>query len=129
MAGSADLRDILAADARGEAQARLALELFVHRIVMMVGAYLTLLQGRGALVFGGGIGANSAVVRSRIAAGLAVWDVRVDRELNEAGREGLISHRGRPVYVFRTDEESVIAGQVAAALDASGHPGRAGRRH
>ena len=42
------MRDILAAEAQGDDAARLAIEVFVHRIVLAVGAYFTLLEERGA---------------------------------------------------------------------------------
>ncbi len=47
------------------------MRLFVRRVVQRVGAYLTLLDGRGALVFGGGIGTNSPEIRRRVAEGLS----------------------------------------------------------
>ena len=59
LSGSKDMRDIIAAEAHGDDRARLAIEVFVHRIVLTVGAYFTLLEGYGALVFGGGIGTHS----------------------------------------------------------------------
>jgi acetate kinase len=115
--GSADMRELLLAEARGDRGAALAIEIFVRRIVMTVGAYLTLLQGEGALVFGGGIGENAAAIRSRVALGLAAWGVAIDPALNAKGTPGRISGRGsRPVYVAHTDEETVIARAVRRLL-------------
>ena len=68
LAGTKDMRAILAAAAQEDDAARLAIEVFVHRIVMTVGAYFTLLEGRGDLVFGGGIGTHSPDIRARVAA-------------------------------------------------------------
>ncbi|HZD54220.1 MAG TPA: acetate kinase, partial [Woeseiaceae bacterium] len=45
LAGTSDMREVLAADVRGEKDARLALKLFIHRLVQTIGAYLTLLDG------------------------------------------------------------------------------------
>jgi acetate kinase len=116
LSGLPDVRDIVAAAASGNPRAKLAIDIFVHRIVCTVGAYLTLLQGRGALVFGGGIGTNSADIRARVARGLAVWDVHLDSERNRSGTQGRIATSdSRPVYVFPTDEERVIA-RIAARL-------------
>jgi acetate kinase len=111
LAGDADMRHVLAAEAAGQEPARVAVALFVRRVVMRVGAYLTLLGGRGSLVFGGGIGTHSAEVRRRVADGLAAWDVALDPERNlEPAVEGLIARPGtRPVYVFETDEERLVA--------------------
>ena len=91
--------------------------MFVRRIVQTVGAYLTLLDGRGSLVFGGGIGTNSAEIRRRVAAGLGAWDVALDPERNKASLPGRISKPGaRGVYVFETEEDRLIAREAASAL-------------
>jgi acetate kinase len=114
LAGEADLRRVLAAEAAGSERARVALALFVRRIVTTVGAYLTLLGGRGAVVFGGGIGTHSAEIRRRVADGLAAWNVTLEEARNaQPNARGLISAPGtRPVYVFETDEERHIARSV-----------------
>jgi acetate kinase len=113
LSGRKDMRDILAAEAQGDDAARLAIEVFVHRIVMTVGAYFTLLDGRGALVFGGGIGTHSPQIRARVAAGLRAWDVDLDPQMNTADALGRIStHGARAAYVFRTNEEQLIAREV-----------------
>jgi len=110
MAGSADLRQVLAAEAGGDERARVAVALFVRRIVSVTGAYLTLLRGRGALVFGGGIGTHSAEIRRRVIAGLEAWGLALDPERNASARSGRIStEASRPAYVFETDEETLIA--------------------
>ena len=117
LSGCKDMRDILAAEARGDDGARLAIEVFVHRIVLTVGAYFTLLEGRGALVFGGGIGTHSPEIRARIASGLRAWDVELDPRLNAGKALGRISPPGaRAVFMFRTNEERLIAREVARVL-------------
>lgn len=110
LAGTGDMRELLQAEAHGDPDAKLALKLFVHRLVMTIGAYLTLLEGEGAIVFGGGIGENSPDVRARVAQGLAAWNVVLDPGLNAQNRPGRISReKGRRVYVFETREEALIA--------------------
>jgi acetate kinase len=117
LSGSKDMREIVAAESRGDDAARLAIEVFVHRIVLTAGAYFTLLEGDGALVFGGGIGSHSPEIRTRIAAGLRAWDVDLDPRLNAKNALGRISPSGgRAVYVFRTNEEHLIAREVARLL-------------
>lgn len=125
LAGTADMREVLAADVRGEKPARLALKLFVHRLVMTIGAYLTLLDGNGAIVFGGGIGENAPDVRAVVAQGLKAWKVALDPALNLANRPGRISReQSRPVYVCETREEALIARQIAEfAASADNQPG------
>jgi acetate kinase len=113
LSGHADMREVLAAEAAGNERARVAVALFVRRLVATVGAYLTLLGGRGAIVFGGGIGTHSAEVRRRVAEGLSAWGVALDAERNEASDLGLVSAEGsRAAYVFETDEERRIARSV-----------------
>ena len=122
--GSADMRELLEREERGDEAAALAVRMFVRRVVERVGAYWTLLEGRGALVFGGGIGTNSPEIRRRVAAGLGAWDVRLDPDRNGASEPGRISRDGsRPVYAFRTDEERLIAREAAELLRSPGDVG------
>lgn len=115
--GSGDMRVVLERASGGDRDAELAVRMFVRRIVQRVGAYWTLLDGRGALVFGGGIGTNSPEIRRRVAEGLSAWNVTLDPERNESGEPGRISTGwSRPVYVFRTDEARVIAREAAELL-------------
>ncbi len=123
--GSADVRDLLPRAAAGDPHAALALALFVRRVVMTVGAYFTLLEGRGALVFGGGIGEHASEIRARIAAGLTAWNVTLDSARNApaptaaaapAGARSIAAPGSRPVWVVPTDEESAIARAVAGCL-------------
>jgi acetate kinase len=117
MAGSSDLRSVLAAETRGDERARVAAALFVRKIVLHVGAYFTLLRGRGAVVFGGGIGTHSAEIRRRVSEGSTAWGIELDSERNAEGAPGLVStESSRAVYVFETDEESVIARNTQGLL-------------
>lgn len=119
LGGSSSVPELLRREAAGEERARLALAVFVRSVVLTAGAYLTLLDGEGALAFGGGIGFGSPEIRARVAEGLAAWGVALDAERNEAGAGGRISRpRSRPVYAFETDEEAVIAHGVAKLLSA-----------
>src|SRR5919205_2245229 len=109
-----DMRELLdEAHESGDRRARLAIEIFCYRVRKYVGAYLAALGGADALVFTGGIGANSAEVRRRICEGLKWMGVELDPALNErtvARREGVISLDGSrlAVYVIPTDEELLI---------------------
>lgn len=115
--GSGDMRMLLEREEGGDERAALAIRMFVRQVVQRVGAYWTLLEGRGALVFGGGIGTNSPEIRRRVAAGLGAWNVRLDSDRNRANEPGRISEDGtRPVYAFRTDEARLIAREAAAVL-------------
>lgn len=120
LTGSADLREILRREARGDEPAGVALRLYVRRIALTTGAYLTLLGGRSAIVFGGGVGTNSAEIRRRVAAELAeAWDVALDPERNASGVPGRVSTAdARPVWAIETDEERLIAEAVGTGLEA-----------
>ncbi len=120
LAGCESVPELLEREARGEERAALSLRVFIRRIVLTAGAFFTVLDGRGALVFGGGIGSGSAEIRLRVAEGLSSWNVRLDGARNEAGPGGLISTEGsRPVYAFETDEERAIARSAARILELS----------
>jgi acetate kinase len=120
----ADFRDIQTAAERGDVRARLTIDVFVTRLQKYVGAYAARLGGADAVVFTGGIGENSAVVRERVCAPLGFMGVDVDRERNASakpGDEGGVvdvaeRHARTRVLVVRTDEERMIAREVVRAL-------------
>lgn len=117
LSGSSDVREVLVAEARGDERARIALGIFVRRIIMTVGAYLTLLEGQGVLAFGGGIGTHSVEIRRRVAAGLTAWGIEIDLQRNATNALGQISKQGsRDVFVLQTNEERVIAREVGSLL-------------
>jgi len=64
---SGDMREILAAIEQGNPRARLAFEIYAHRLVREIGAMIAVLGGVDALVFTGGVGENCAPLRKRIA--------------------------------------------------------------
>lgn len=110
-----DMRELLAeASENNDRRARLAIEIFCYRARKYVGAFLAAVGGADAIIFTGGIGENSAEVRTKICAGLEWMGVKLDAERNAAhcnGREGLISGDDSTVavYVIPTDEELLIA--------------------
>lgn len=119
--GSGDMRELLELESEGDPDAELAVRMFVRRIVERVGAYWTLLDGKGALVFGGGIGANSPEIRRRVAEGLVTWGVELDPDQNADVEPGRISAEGnRPVYAFRSQEARVIAREAAELIAVDG---------
>ena len=105
---SSDLRDLLAAEGRARRAAD-ALALFCYQARKWIGAYAAVLDGLDTLVFAGGIGENSAVIRQRICARLGFLGLRLDRRRN-ARHAGIISVPGSrvTVRVIRTDEELMI---------------------
>jgi acetate kinase len=120
--GSGDVRDLEEASARGDARARLALDVFVRAIRHYLGAFLVELGGLDVLTFSGGIGENSAEIRSAVCAGLGGFGIELDAERNAGlkfqGGEGRISQDGSAVtvLVLPADEETVVARAVVAFL-------------
>jgi acetate kinase len=115
---SRDMRELLiAAEGRPDSRAALALDIFCYRVRKYIGSYLAVLGGADAIVFGGGIGERSAVIRARICEGMDWCGLRLDPMRNEAAREIApgeaikISEKGAPMacYVAGVDEEVEIA--------------------
>ncbi len=110
-----DMRELLAeAHEHNDRRARLAIEVFCYRARKYIGAYMAVVNGTDAIVFTGGIGENSAEIRSKICAGLEWMGIEMDTDRNDRyqpGTDGLISKDGSrvAVYVIPTDEELLIA--------------------
>ena len=117
-----DMRTVEAAAAGGNERARLALEVFVHRLSKAIAGLVVGLQRLDALVFTGGIGENSAAVRSLVLRQLGFLGLAEDVQANVYhGRRtgGRISVAG-PVLalVVPTDEELMIARDTARVIAA-----------
>ena len=110
-----DMRELLAeAEESGDRRARLAIDIFCYRIRKYIGAYMAAMNGADAIVFSGGIGENSAEIRSRICSELAWMGVGVDDLRNAElvkGREGVFSSddSNANLWVIPTNEELLIA--------------------
>ncbi|SEJ88751.1 acetate kinase [Deinococcus reticulitermitis] len=119
-----DMRELEAAAEGGHAGARLALDVFVYRLARYVAAMGVALGRIDALVFTGGIGENSALVRSRTLERLGLLGFGVDEAANARtvrGEAGHISAQGRvPVLVVPTNEELMIARQTAQVVAEAG---------
>ncbi len=109
---SSDVRDLLALEATDE-RAGEALSIFCYQARKWIGALAAAMGGLELLVFAGGIGENSAVIRHRICDELAFLGVVLDPIRNERN-DFLISTERSPVRVLRvqTDEEAYIARNV-----------------
>lgn len=110
-----DMRDLLAeAQEHRDRRAMLAIDMFCYRVRKYIGSYLAAMGGADAVVFAGGIGENSAEVRSRVCEGLQWAGLHVDPTRNAAlvgGSEGKFSTDASPLeaWVVPTDEELLIA--------------------
>jgi acetate kinase len=99
---------------------RLAMEMFSYRVLKAVGSYMAVLGGADAIVFGGGIGENTALVRRRVCEGLKWCGLKLDRERNRAviDVEGRISREGSDIeaYVIPVEETLQIAHECCRAM-------------
>ena len=110
---SNDIRDLLKLESEGDVRAELALEVFVYRIKKYIGSYFATLNGLDMLVFSGGIGERSPVIRSRICGNIGALGVVLDEDKNAGavsadafiGKEGASAK----VAVIVTDEMGEIA--------------------
>ncbi|MFI7446353.1 acetate/propionate family kinase [Nonomuraea sp. NPDC049714] len=120
LAGTGDMREARRRAADGDADARLALDVYCRRIRKYVGAYYAVLGRVDAVVFAGGVGENDAATRASALAGLDRLGITVDRQRNEAARadERAVSPPGSEVAVLvvPTDEEWEIARQALALI-------------
>jgi len=123
LCGSNDLREIIAKEAEGDEIAKLALDVYCHRIRKYLGGYFAILGGIDALIFSGGVGENSAPIRERVCEGLQCLGLLIDKTLNDSKRQGdileiQIQGKNPKILVIQTNEELEIANQTAATIQA-----------
>jgi acetate kinase len=114
-----DLRDIEAAAKDGNQKARLALDVYIHSARHYLGAYLVDLGGADAIVFTGGIGENSTLIREGVCRDLGWFGIELDSTWNASGSaERVVSTPGSRVQVWTvpTNEEIVVARQARDLL-------------
>lgn len=118
---SSDLREVLEAQANGNQNASLAIDMYVYRMRKMIGAYFAVLNGGDVIIFTGGVGENSAYIRKRICEGLSFLGVELDEEANgrDEEKERLISTPSSKVdvMVIPTNEELMIARETQALVE------------
>ncbi len=121
--GVNDMREIDRLAADGNEPAELAIGITTHRLKKYIGAYYAELGRVDAIVFTGGIGENSAVIRQRSCAGLARLGIELDADANAeriAGERCLsVSGTEVSILVIPTNEELEIARQALATVAAA----------
>ena len=105
---SNDMREIEQEAGHGSARHQLALEIYCHTAKKYIGAYMAELGRVDAIVFTGGIGENSRLVRRLITSGLEEFGVVLDPAKNEANERVVSSGRVK-IMVVPTNEELAIA--------------------
>lgn len=119
-----DMRDIIDKAAEGHEDCRMALQVFTHRIRKYIGAYAAAMGGVDAVVFTGGIGENSAVVRYRATQRLeflgAIYSEDRNHELklstDEPAASFAMRHSRVELLAIKTDEQLAIAQQTERRL-------------
>ncbi|MCP9447769.1 MAG: acetate/propionate family kinase [Nitrospira sp.] len=122
-----DMREILNARELGDQRAELAVAVFCYRVRKYIGAYLAVLGGADAVLFSGGIGERSPLIRTRICEGMDWCGLRLDEQKNSAavtlpaGSAVCISpdDTAVPAYVTAVDEEIWIARETLRRLQHS----------
>ncbi|MFE0452235.1 acetate kinase [Streptomyces sp. NPDC058914] len=120
LCGDNDMREIRRRIDEGDEQAKLAFDIYIHRLKKYIGAYYAVLGRVDAIAFTAGVGENAAPVREAAVAGLETLGVAVDGELNavRSDEARLISPEDArvKVAVVPTDEELEIATQTYALV-------------
>lgn len=113
---SSDMHDLLSLE-KEDIRAAEAISLFCYQVKKWIGAFAAALGGLDTLIFAGGIGENSSIVRSRICEGLEFLGIELDKKQNEANAPVISTKKGKAVVrVIRTDEEGMIAKTVGQMI-------------
>jgi acetate kinase len=123
LAGSADMREVLARAAEGDGDATLAREVYVHRLRAGIAAMAVSLDRLDAVVFTGGVGEHAPAIRARTAEGLGLLGLALDAERNAASdTDADISDADARVrtLVVSAREDIEIARQVRHLLGTPG---------
>jgi acetate kinase len=116
---SNDLRDLEQQAREGSPVSQQAIDVFVASVRHYLGAYLLLLNGADAIVFTGGIGENSATIRSAVCANLDWFGIFLDPGRNEQarGEMALQASKSRTqLWIMPTNEELIVARQARDLL-------------
>lgn len=113
LGGEIDFRELHRRIESGDDAARLAYDVYIHRLRKYIGAYLAVLGTTDVITFTAGVGENDAAVRRDALSGLAALGIELDEHLNESPDRNArrISPDGAAttVLVVPTDEELAIA--------------------
>jgi acetate kinase len=122
LAGTADMREVLARADAGDEVAIVARDAYVHRLRGSVAAMAAAMGGLDVVLFTGGVGENAPAIRSLVAAGLGFLGIALDEAANAAAEpDAEIGAPGAAVraVVLRAREDLEIAHEVRAVLGAA----------
>lgn len=125
IAGLSDMRDIIARSTEGDDEARLALQVFTHRVRKYIGSYAAVMGGVDAIIFTGGIGENSPVVRHRASQRLDFLGAVINEDKNHDVQlsndqpvvDFSMNHSRVKLLSVKTDEQMEIAMQSARVVE------------
>ncbi len=116
---TSDFRDIEEGIEKGNKRAKLAMDVFAHRVVRYVGAYIAQMNGVDAIVFTAGLGENDKTIREMVCSHLEFLGVKLDDAQNSKRGEDLIISTDDSkvkVLVIPTNEELMIARDTLALI-------------
>ncbi|PIE20819.1 MAG: acetate kinase [Arachnia propionica] len=122
LCGYTDMRDVDAQIAAGNEAAKVAFDVYVHRLVHYIGGYFALLGGADALCFTAGVGENDAAVRAAVVNRLAALGFALDAEANQVrskqARDIAAADSRVRILVIPTNEELAMAEEALRVIGA-----------
>jgi acetate kinase len=121
LAGTADMREVMKRMSGGDEDARLAFDVYIHRLRASIAAMVAAMDGLDVLVFTGGVGENAPAVRAAAVGGLRFLGLEIGPTLNASlGPDNDISAPGAqvPTLVIRSREDVEVAREVRRVLAA-----------
>ncbi len=120
-----DMRTILEKSTAGDADCQLAVQVFTHRIRKYIGAYAAIMGGVDAIIFTGGIGENSPVIRHRSAQRLDYLGAIINEDKNHFGKlsdaepvvDFSMNHSRVKLLAVKTDEQLAIARECGKLIE------------
>ena len=122
LAGTSDMRELLTRVSAGDENARLAFDVYIHRLRACIASMAAAMEGLDALVFTGGVGENAPAVRSAAAGGLGFLGLEVGPALNAsvAGDADISTPNARVrTLVIHSHEDVEVARDVRRVLSDS----------
>jgi acetate kinase len=118
--GTSDFRDLADRIEAGDAAAKLAYDVYIHRLVSYIGSYLAILGGVDAITFTAGVGENDDAVRESVCDRLAPLGFLLDDEANKirSKEPRRISQPDSPIQILvvPTNEELAMARETFTVI-------------
>lgn len=114
-----DMRNLEEAAENNNPQAKLAIEIFCYRLAKYIAAYAVTLGGIDALIFTGGIGENSTLIRAKTLSWLTALNFHLDEDLNATNGDDkgcITTNNSATALVINTNEELMIARDAKACV-------------